>query len=486
MPETQTVAEVVEIPVQNVHPNPNNPRDEIPGEDESIAQLAGEIETMGQLIPCLVYPRAGEPGEYELWDGYRRRLAVLHAGLPALRCIVVEESKRADLEQLEVMLSTGRNHRQLSALEEAKGFQQMLALGLNESTIGKKFKQPKRIITAKAKVLEQPESVQAQYNAGQLDIDALIKLQRLAETRPEIAERVNDTVERFPHWARDVDRLIAQHKVAAAQETKGAELEALGAKTGHEVRSGSPEFYGFEPVPQPEDGDHLTAEQHVTAGHQFAIEAPSDVDGEAEVRWYRKAKKASSSKPEMSEDELTQQTLFRRLNQQLPVSADTRHRHMISKITEAKALDAATDKAMLMELVDQNVIRPQNEQLLADVTGIPMPVQDAGTGDYDPQLWSRKQEWFEKIRAKLATWSWGSLVRLWIYSQHRPEDKKLAKAQAWDPKNIDNRVQWMNRIQTDFGYRFDEHETEVVRHFQTKRSDLIQGNPKRYRVKVQH
>lgn len=479
MPDTQTVAEVIEIPVQNVHPNPNNPRDEISGEDAAIAQLAGEIETMGQLVPCLVYPRPDESGEYELWDGYRRRLATMQAGLPTLRCIVMEKSNRAELEQLEVMLSTGRNHRQLSPVEEAKGFQQMLALGLNESTIGKKFKQPKRTITAKAKVLEQPESIQAQYNAGQLDIDDLVKLQRLAETRPEIAQRVHTMVDRFPHHAEDIDRVIAREKLAEAQETKGAELQAAGAKTDWEMRQ--PEFYGWEPVPHAEDGDHLTIQQHVTAGHQYAIEAPSDVDGDAEVRWFRKAKRNQADKPEMSDDERNQKAMFRRLNQHLPVSADARHRHMIAQITDPKALDADTDKAMLLELIEYYVFTHLNEPLLADVSGIPMPVEDGG------HLWSRKQEWRDKVRARLGTWSWGSLIRLWIYSRHRMEDKKLAKAPAWEPTvgDTDNRVRWMNRVQTEFGYRFDEHEAEVVRHYQAKHSDQIERNPERLRVKVQ-
>lgn len=484
MSETTTVAEVVEIPVENVHPNPNNPRDEIPGEDASIAQLAGEIETMGQLVPCLVYPRPDGSGEYELWDGYRRRLAVLHAGLPTLRCIVMEKSNRAELEQLEVMLSTGRNHRPLSALEEAKGFQQMLALGLNESTIGKKFKQPKRAVLAKAAVLQQPESVQARYNAGQLDIDGLIKLQRLADTRPEVAERVHEVVSRFPHQAEDMDRLIARQKLEEAQETKGAELEAAGAKTDWQMRNA--EYYGWEPVPHPEDGDHLTTAQHVTAGHQYSIEAPADVDGDAEVRWFRKARQNQADKPEMSDEERSQKAMFRRLNQHLPVSADARHRHMIAKITDPKALDADTDKAMLLELIDQHVMGHLNEPLLADVTGIPMPVSESGTGVYDQELWSRKKEWHDKVRARLATWSWGSLIRLWIYSRHRMEDKKLAKAPGWDPTvGTDDRVRWMNRVQTEFGYRFDEHEAEVVHHFQAKHAEQIERRPDRLRVKVQ-
>nr|MBA3523853.1 ParB/RepB/Spo0J family partition protein [Geodermatophilaceae bacterium] len=99
-----------EIPVDQVHPNPRQPRQVF--DEDALAELAHSIREFGLLQPIIVRPRAD--GDVELVMGERRLRAARAAGLavvPAivrqtedaalLRDAVLENIHRADLNPLE-------------------------------------------------------------------------------------------------------------------------------------------------------------------------------------------------------------------------------------------------------------------------------------------------------------------------------------------------------------------------------------------------
>jgi ParB family chromosome partitioning protein len=77
---------VVEIPLDLIDPSPANPRHVITG--AMVDALAENLRLEGQKTPAKVRPKGD--GRYKLFAGHIRRLAALKAGIPSLKCLVLE------------------------------------------------------------------------------------------------------------------------------------------------------------------------------------------------------------------------------------------------------------------------------------------------------------------------------------------------------------------------------------------------------------
>lgn len=140
----RTALKVVELPIQKILPNPNQPRKSF--DSDSLRQLAQSIEQNGLLQPITV--RAISDG-YELIAGERRLRAFGLLGREVIPAIVWS----ADEQQSSVLALLENIQRQnLSYFEEAVSYQQLLnlqgisqqrlaeQLGKNQSTIANKLR----------------------------------------------------------------------------------------------------------------------------------------------------------------------------------------------------------------------------------------------------------------------------------------------------------------------------------------------------------
>ena len=107
--------ELAELAVEQIHPNPRQPRRRF--EPEAGSGLAKSIETQGLLQPVVVRPRPA--GGYELIAGERRWRAAKEAGVAKVPALVRE----AD-DQQSLLLSLVENvaREQLSPVEEARAY----------------------------------------------------------------------------------------------------------------------------------------------------------------------------------------------------------------------------------------------------------------------------------------------------------------------------------------------------------------------------
>ena len=85
--------ELANLPVDQIHANPRQPRQRI--DSESTAGLAESIRAQGLVQPVLVRPR--EEGGYELIAGERRWRAAQEAGVEAVPAVVREADDRDTL-----------------------------------------------------------------------------------------------------------------------------------------------------------------------------------------------------------------------------------------------------------------------------------------------------------------------------------------------------------------------------------------------------
>ena len=153
---------LVEIPVAAVLPNPNQPRRHF--DEESLIELAASIVEMGVLQPILVRPL--DDDRYELVAGERRLRATERAGLALIPAIVRTTS---DMSSVEQALVENLHRKDLTALEEAAAFQQLLEdFGLTHDELAGRVGKSRSAITNAIRLLGLPPSVQSLLADGQL------------------------------------------------------------------------------------------------------------------------------------------------------------------------------------------------------------------------------------------------------------------------------------------------------------------------------
>ena len=108
-----------EIPVEQIVPNPRQPRQVF--DEEAMDELVRSVREVGLLQPVVV--RQTGPESFELIMGERRWRAVRQAGTDTIAAIVRET---ADDELLRDALLENLHRAQLNPLEEAAAYQQLL------------------------------------------------------------------------------------------------------------------------------------------------------------------------------------------------------------------------------------------------------------------------------------------------------------------------------------------------------------------------
>lgn len=140
----KVVARVIEIPVEQIAPNPYQPRQDFP--QTELLSLAASIKSDGILQPLSVRQRGDK---FELIAGERRLRAAILAGLGSVPCIVSEVSDRNS-----ALLSLVENiqRRDLGFFEEADAIARLidfygmtqedaaLRLGYAQSTLANKLR----------------------------------------------------------------------------------------------------------------------------------------------------------------------------------------------------------------------------------------------------------------------------------------------------------------------------------------------------------
>jgi ParB family chromosome partitioning protein len=155
-------AELLEILTVSVVPNPHQPRQHF--DEESLVELAASIAEMGVLQPILVRPLDDE--QYELIAGERRWRATQRAGLATIPAIIRHTS---DLSSVEQALVENLHRQDLSALEEAAAYQQLLEdFGLTHEELSSRVGKSRSAITNSIRLLGLPPAVQSLLADGQL------------------------------------------------------------------------------------------------------------------------------------------------------------------------------------------------------------------------------------------------------------------------------------------------------------------------------
>jgi ParB family chromosome partitioning protein len=150
------------LPIELLHPNPNNPRKTF--REEELEDLARSIREKGLLQPLVVRQR--DDGEYEIVAGERRWRASQRAGLHELPVLIRELS---DGETLEIALIENIQRSDLNPLEEARAYGQLLEqFSYTQQQLADSVGKSRSHIANTIRLLNLPDSVRAYIEEGKL------------------------------------------------------------------------------------------------------------------------------------------------------------------------------------------------------------------------------------------------------------------------------------------------------------------------------
>ncbi|HKN46272.1 MAG TPA: ParB/RepB/Spo0J family partition protein, partial [Propionibacteriaceae bacterium] len=163
MPGTPVIgAHFAEIPVDQISPNPRQPRQAF--DEEAHTELVHSIRELGLLQPIVV--RQVSPERFELVMGERRWRAARSAGLLEIPAII--RSTENDRLLLEALLEN-LHRTQLNPLEEAAAYDQLLKdFSCTHENLADRIGRSRSQVTNTLRLLRLPASVQRRVAAGVL------------------------------------------------------------------------------------------------------------------------------------------------------------------------------------------------------------------------------------------------------------------------------------------------------------------------------
>jgi ParB family transcriptional regulator, chromosome partitioning protein len=154
--------ELLELPVDAIHPNPRQPRRRF--ETEAASGLAESIRSQGVIQPLLVRPRPA--GGYEIVAGERRWRAAREAGRMSVPAVVRDADER-DTLLLGLIENVARE--QLTPVEEARAYAVLIdEFSLSLGDVAERVGRSKPSVSNRIRLLELPDDVLGMVERGQL------------------------------------------------------------------------------------------------------------------------------------------------------------------------------------------------------------------------------------------------------------------------------------------------------------------------------
>ena len=209
--EASALSGLTELPIEWINSGPWQPRRRF--DTDSLAELAESIRSKGLVQPVLVRPRAGTANRYELIAGERRWRAAQMAQLHNIPAIIRE---LGDEEAYELALIENIQRADLSAIEEAEGYRQLIdSFGYTQEQLSEIIGKSRSHIANLMRLLGLPEEVRDMIVDGRLT---------MGQARPLIGQ----------------EHCVALARQIADKGLSARQAEALVAKPPQRKAGGSP------------------------------------------------------------------------------------------------------------------------------------------------------------------------------------------------------------------------------------------------------
>ncbi len=209
--ENATSEEIVDIPLDQLRPNPYQPRTVFT--DEALKELADSIKEHGVFQPIIV--KRSIKG-YEIIAGERRYRASKLAGLESIPAIV---RNFTDEQMMEIALLENLQRENLSAIEEAQAYYNLQTnLNLTQEELATKVGKSRSHITNMLGLLRLPSIVQEMVNKKQISMGHARVLSKLENNDKiiDLAKKIVDenfSVRRLEEMANETPGLDRKVKI---------------------------------------------------------------------------------------------------------------------------------------------------------------------------------------------------------------------------------------------------------------------------------
>ena len=215
------------VSVEKLHPHQDNPRMEL-GELE---ELAASIKEKGVLQNLTVVPYVSKTnpkfngaGNYTVVIGHRRLAAAKLAGLTEVPCIISDMTYE---EQLATMLLENMQRSDLTVIEQARGFQMMIDIGMTVDTISEKTGFSRTTVYRRLEIAKLDRTKLDEISGRQLSIMDFDKLSEIEDVdkRNEVLKDIGTN-----NFNNSVQREVKKQNIAKRLPLVKAFVKEIGAK----------------------------------------------------------------------------------------------------------------------------------------------------------------------------------------------------------------------------------------------------------------
>ena len=204
-----------EIPLEQIEPNPNQPRREF--DEDALQELANSINEIGIIQPITL--RQVEDNKFQIIAGERRWRASQLAGLQAIPAYI---RTIKDESIMELALVENIQREDLNAIEIALAYEHLLsAEGMTQERVSERVGKSRTAITNYLRLLKLPAQVQMALQKKEIDMGHARAL--LAIDSPSLQIKLFREIQKHGYSGRKVEEL--------AQKLKNGEDIQSGKKT---------------------------------------------------------------------------------------------------------------------------------------------------------------------------------------------------------------------------------------------------------------
>lgn len=236
------------VPIELLRPNPDQPRRHF--DPARLAELEESIREKGIIQPLIVRKDPQNPSRFEIVAGERRWRAAQNAQLHDVPVLVKDFS---DSEVLEIAIVENIQRAELSPVEEAAGYKQLMdRFGHTQEKIAEALGKSRSYIANLLRLLTLPEEVRAMLDSGALSVGHA----RAVITSPDPVS-------------------LAQKVVAGGLSVR--QTEELARKVG------APRKSQRETAPRDKDADTRALEDDLSANLGMSVVIDHRAGGEGQV-----------------------------------------------------------------------------------------------------------------------------------------------------------------------------------------------------------
>ena len=216
--KTQGSSNLNEIPIDQIEPNPDQPRREF--DEQALKELAASIEMMGIIAPITL--RQVAPDRYQIIAGERRWRASQIAGLTTIPAYIRTVE---DENVMELALVENIQREDLNAIEIALAYEHLAeTTGMTQEKISERVGKSRTAVTNYMRLLKLPAQIQMALKEKEIDMGHARAL--LAIDSPSMQLKLFREVLKNQYSVRKVEEMVQMLKSGEDVQTARKKIAA--------------------------------------------------------------------------------------------------------------------------------------------------------------------------------------------------------------------------------------------------------------------